>query len=225
MSDKYQITAYQYNTRKQCNNEIPESDWAVPIPALLQKKHTFLPFSYDAGSYLFRGMSRGFFQAVEQGGFGRFNDDNPHSAMEDELEVLFVSHELSDALTCARPWESEEDFVVLMIQSEFFNRKLEQKKAAMMAFSEPGFIFKYPFFVDDFSLHDIACFVVGHATLKRLQSQYAETYRELETRLLCIDSDPLQEPKRKSYEQSLLQWMHENSIRAAKAIDCESYPV
>ena len=224
MSDKYQITAYNYNTRKQGSKKCVDSDWPEPIPRLLAKQHTFLPLSYEPNGYLFRGMSHGFLEAINHRTFGQFNDHNPHSAMEKELELVFVSHELSDALTCARPWESEEDCVVLMIKSEIFVQENENKHAAMLAFSEPGFIFKYPFFIRALLLDEIAYFVVNSTTEQSLAHEAPSVFKILKNRWLVIDSTQLEQPKRARYEHRLKELMIERDIKPASPVKCEHFP-
>jgi hypothetical protein len=143
-------TAYAHNTRAQSPSSrrmTNDARWHPKVRELFARDYAFLGHGYESG-VLFRGLSRGVAATLEAGRW-LFNDDASHvAALERELGVFLFSHEISDALGVARLWESPSDAGVIVFPAGEFAQRWRHGAAAMIGFAEPGFVFKYPFFVD-----------------------------------------------------------------------------
>ncbi len=183
------MTAYESNTRKHVHDSSPiKSGWAPAIDDLLKQDHCFLGFKYSDNGILFRGMSSGLLNAIRANVFGLYKDAKPHAELEQKLKVHFVSHELSDAITTARLWEDVDDAGIVVLSSQLFNQCYDEKRAAMMAFAEPGFVFKYPFFVDAIPLELIECLLVNYKTYEKLKSELEESkFSSFEKNILILN--------------------------------------
>ncbi len=220
------ITAYQSNTRQQTNNK-PKivSGWGDTIDRLFGLDHSFLGYEYSTDDVLFRAMSTGFLQALEQGEFGLYEDAKPHSGLEGQLGVYFISHELSDALTIARLWENEDDAVLIIIPSNYFNHMNKECKAAVMAFSEPGFVFKYPFFIEPISLEHILCMIINEKTYDKTKEKLPRLlFNAIKDRLILVKTDNNNKNVRKAIEIHLINMMASNHLTSAIPIESAHYP-
>ncbi len=163
-------TAYPYNGAASCRRLPAHArGWPAAIQRMIEQRYAFLPLQYDGRGYLFRGMRRGLRAALFDNRFWHFATDAGVGRLERELDVLFCSQDLSDALSVARLWEDSEDAVILVFHSALFNEALKQKRAAMMATAEPGLIFKYPLLTFPLTAQDMACFIVSAAFIRRLE--------------------------------------------------------
>ena len=168
-------TTYAYNTRPGGARSLSvSSGWAPKIDCLLAEDYQFLGFRFSDNGYLFRGMSRGLANALIAGYFGFFQDPRSLCSLERALNVLFISHELSDAVYVSRLWEARTDSVILVVRSELFNSMWDVKRAAVLGFAEPGMVFKYPFLVDPFPLGNVAYFIVHPSMRTRFDQLICE---------------------------------------------------
>lgn len=157
-------TAYPYNAVAPSKRRaVHAPGWPPAIRRMLEQRHAFLPLQYDGTGYLFRGMRRGLGAALLNNRFWHFAVDTAVGRLEQELDVLFCSQDLSDALGVARLWEDAADAAILVFRSALFNAALRRQQAAMMATAEPGVIFKYPLLTFPLTARDIACFIVTPA--------------------------------------------------------------
>lgn len=219
------VTAYASNTRfrsQECN--IEDSSWAPEIMALLQQDYSFIGFQYSEPGVLFRGMSSGLINSVAEGEFGLYCDNNPHSELEQMLQVHFISHELSDAITTSRIWDKGNDMGVLVLSSKLFNQAYLNKQAAMMAFSEPGFVFKYPFFVRPVLFADIEYLFVNQATYKQMQEKLSpERFSEVEAKLVRIKGLDMG-ISRRQVEEELNGMLKKRCVQAAEPVVTDTFP-
>ena len=157
-------TAYPYNAVAPSGRRaVHAPGWPPAIRRMLEQHYAFLPLQYDGTGYLFRGMRRGLGAALLNDRFWHFAADTALGRLEQELDVLFCSQDLSDALGVARLWEDAADAAILVFRSALFNAALRRQQAAMMATAEPGVIFKYPLLTLPLTARDIACFIVTPA--------------------------------------------------------------
>lgn len=158
--DSARNTAYAYNTRPGRARGEVRSGWHGKIDELLCLDHTFLGFRYGDSGVLFRGLPRGLMANLRAGRWLPSEDPGPLGSLERQLGVYLLSHDLSDALTVARLWESREDAAVMIFSAAEFNRRWASATAAMMGFAEPGVVFKYPFLVEALPMDAVDSIVV-----------------------------------------------------------------
>lgn len=157
-------TAYQYDAAGPSGRRpVRAPGWSPAIGRMLEQGYAFLPLQYDQTGYLFRGMRRGLRWALLNNRFWHFDTEAGAGRLEQGLDVLFCSQDLSDALGVARLREDSADAVILVFRSALFNAALKRKQAAMMATAEPGLIFKYPLLTFPLTVRDMACLIVTPA--------------------------------------------------------------
>ena len=162
-SDAALNTAYASNTRQHSRNPAPVfSGWHAKIDDLLARDYSFLPYTYSDTGCLFRGMSRGMSACIHAGCLRLSEDCGPLGALERELGVFLVSHDLSDALSVSRLWQAQPDAAVLVFPAAEFKQRWQDRAAAVLGFAEPGVVFKYPFLVEPLPMQSVqAIFVAG----------------------------------------------------------------
>ena len=125
---------------------------------------------------LFRGINGGLDAELSRGYWSLSADHSPQGALERELGVYLLSHELSDALTIARFWEDRPDAALYVFASEQYWHRAQQRKAAMLAFAEPGVVFKYPFLAEPLPVANIEAIIVS-TTSKFAHDIYKNIWR------------------------------------------------
>lgn len=147
--DDERNTAYAHNTRPRApGRRRLAGHWHPAIQSLFERDYSFLGYAYEGSGVLFRGLARDV-TAMHQAGRWVTNLDDSHvGALERELGVYLLSHELSDALAVARLWASRENAAVLVFDAVEFSQRCQLGNAAMLGFAEPGVVFKYPFIVE-----------------------------------------------------------------------------
>lgn len=134
------------------------SGWAPEIDGLMQQGYGFLDAVFESDGVLFRGMSNGLSSALTSKAFGGFADNGSLCELEQQLNVLFCSQDLSDAINVSRIWETV-DSGILVFPSRIFVQEWEARQAAVMAFAEAGIVFKYPFMLRSLVLNEVAVVV------------------------------------------------------------------
>jgi hypothetical protein len=155
-------TAYRYNAIPRSARAV-RSGWAPGIDRLLAAGHEFLPYGYAGKGLLFRGLGSGLRAGLLAGAFGRCDSGHALCALEHELGVHLLSHELSDALAVARLWEGRADSGLLAFPASVFEAAMRARRAAVLGFAEPGVVFRYPFLIDALRLADVALLFVPSA--------------------------------------------------------------
>lgn len=117
--------------------------WHPVIDRLLARRCQFLDCSFTDG-VLFRAIPAGLAAGLAAGEWPRLAAGRGVCAQEAELGGLLLSHELSDALAVARPWERPADAAILVVDAGWFDAALRRREAAVLAFAEPGVVFRYP---------------------------------------------------------------------------------
>ena len=218
------VTAYASNTRKQpeCQS-VNAHGWHPKINHLLDHDYSFMPVRYSENAILFRAMSSGLMASIKQGKFASYSDEKPHSALERKTDVFFLSHELSDANTIARLWESSEDAAILTINSSYFNEHYLGKTAATLAFSEPGFVFRYPFLTEPVDIVNIQNIFINKMTAGKLHRDLtAGEYRRIQTKLEILGEHTVNQ--RHEVESSIKQILNTGKIQIAEPVMADFMP-
>lgn len=138
----------------------PASGWHAAIQQLIVRDFAFLPLTYAAPGYLFRGIDHGLTEAVQSGAFGFNEGIHPLAALERDTAVVFVSQDWSDALAVTRLWDNPGDAAILVIPAALFANHHADGAAAVLAFADPGVVFRYPFFCQPLALSDVAQIII-----------------------------------------------------------------
>ncbi len=211
------MTAYASNTRAGAAPSMRAAPgWAEKINRLLRDHYCFTALKYSGPGVLFRGMSSGLADALRNGRFGRYADDKPHAELEQELDVLFVSHDLSDALSCARLWESVDDAGILVIDAAYFNAEYDWRNAAMMNFAEPGVVFNYPLLCEAIEARQVQTLYVNTTTAARLRALALDSAA---LRIVAIEDDD-----RACMEQAIRADLALHDMRAAVPVPADTWP-
>lgn len=129
--------------------------WAAPIDRLLSAGYSFLGCRYTDQGVLFRGQETGLSADLATGAFGHFSGGHAMCDVERAMNVFFLSHEISDALTVAALQAGKSDGGILVIRSALFNRELDAYRAAVLAIGDSGLIFRYPLLTRPLTVADI----------------------------------------------------------------------
>lgn len=234
--EKNSQTAYQHNaTSSVSSSDAKDHGWCDAINRMIDQRYAFLDSQYENHGYLFRGMSSGLFDALFAGEFWHYSDEDNGSSFEEELNVLLMSQDFSDALTVSELWNGSLDACIVIFKSDIFNQALTEKKAAMMATAEPGVVFKYPFLTEPLSLNSIDALIVSpdlfaaienreeHDKLKELSDSKFKTLstiiNNLKTTGKCFSIETKNNQFERTYlEKILLEALKRRNIVGAEAI-------
>lgn len=232
-------TAYEHNAHGSVSDaQVKNHGWSSAINRMIDQRYAFLGLQYEEDGYLFRGMSAGLLDAVANNQLWHYVGDDRGNHLEQELDVLFVSQDFSDALTVARLWEAQWDACIVIFKSNIFNNALINKNAAMMATAEPGVIFKYPFLCQAVSLSDIENIIVSTELLTKLSSddvleklnktekdQLLSSFNQLESenKIIQVDIKSLGF-ERSVVEKEILRTLSKMKIEGAKTIKSDLKP-
>lgn len=142
--------------------------WAAPIDRLLAAGYSFQGCRYNDRGHLFRGMESGLSEALANGRFSHFHGHHEMAAVEQAMGILFLTHEVSDAVTAAGLRQSHPDSALIVLRSELFNHELDARRAAVLAIGDGGIVFRYPFLTRSLADADIAHILVPGATFGAL---------------------------------------------------------
>ncbi len=240
MSDnKSNQTAYQYNSiGTSVVADEHDHGWCTTINALLQQRYAFLPQQYEDTGYLFRGMSNGLLAALQDDRFEYFKDDTSVAGFEQELAILCVSQDFSDAYSVSRLWKHNPDACIVVTKASLFNAELNSRNAAILATAEPGVVFKYPFFTRPLSLNDIELIIVSpllHSAIKtgrlhdvdpNLAAKKGALIKNI-VEVLMRDNKLVTSPEtyhRSTLEEALVAMLNERGINGAGLIASSLMP-
>jgi hypothetical protein len=160
LKTQVQNTVYPLNGRCARAVRHPASGWHAAIAQLIVRDFAFLPLTYATPGYLFRGIDHGLTEAVHSGAFGLNVSMHPLAALERDTAVVFVSQDCSDALAVTRLWENPDEAAILVIPAALFANRHAAGAAAVLAFADPGVVFRYPFFSQPLVLSDVAQIII-----------------------------------------------------------------
>lgn len=227
-------TAYEHNSHStESNKEVKDHAWAIAIRRMIKQRYAFLGLQYDDG-FLFRGMSKGFLDALLNNRFWHYDGEDRGNHFEKELNVLLVSQDFSDAYTVSKIWEEGLDPCIAIFKSDVFNKALIDKNAAMMATAEPGVVFKYPFLCRPLTLSEIEYIVVSRQLASGLtDNNKCEKYEKLfpvfhhlqqENKVIQVDINGLAF-ERTAIEKEIKESLYQMKIQGAKTIESFLKPV
>lgn len=219
-------TAYQDNAPSSFADRVSnDHGWADTINRMIEQRYAFLALKYESNGYLFRGMSSGLFNALLENQFWHYSGDESGSHFEQELDVLLVSQDFSDALTVSKLWEQKEDACILVFRSEMFNQALAEKKAAMMATAEPGVVFKYPFLTQPLILDDIEYLIISSNLLNTVRDKkVSDIFNKMDDAGKLLISDGEGNGNRSYLEETLIGDLSKRGVSGAKAINSSVKP-
>ncbi len=231
-------TAYEFNSHSsELIPSVKDHGWASPINRMIDQRYAFLNLTYDNKGFLFRGMNAGVFNAILNKQFWYNAKDENDNDLEQELGVIFVSQDLSDALTASRLWEDKSDACILVIRASLFHQELLKKQVAMMATAEPGVVFKYPLFTSPLLLADVDYLILHPGYQKHLEkycfdkTEYKKLSDELDrlhsiNKILIAEEDPnINNNDRTRFETGINKLFDSYNILSAKVIECDIKPV
>lgn len=232
-------TAYEHNAHGSVSDaQLKKHGWSVEINRMIEQRYAFLGLQYEENGYLFRGMGTALLDAILSGQFWHYAGDDRGNHLEQELGILFVSQDFSDALTVSRLWETQSDACIVIFKSKIFNNALTNKNAAMMATAEPGVIFKYPFLCHALSLSDIDNIIVSSEFLAKLSdndilrkfdktehARLLSSFNQLqnENKIIQVDIKSLGF-ERTAVEKEVLRSLFKMKIEGAKTVKSDLKP-
>jgi len=154
--------------RPNFDRQFKSDDWNEAIDHLMVAGYDFKPEKFSEEGYLFRGMSNGLFEAIKKQTFEHFLNASETNTAEQIMQIYFVTHDLSDAITAACLYELQQDNAVLVFKSSLFNQQLSDGNAAVLNVGDMGIIFRYPFLTQSIKLSDVAYIIVNEAVEKQM---------------------------------------------------------
>ena len=188
--------------------------WAKAIDDLLAAKYAFLPCRYTDDGYLFRGMQRGAEQSIAGGRFGHFDGDDELSRVERAMDVYFLTHEISDAVTVSRFFENPRDACIIAVRAKLFNGGLDEYRAAVLGVGDGGIVFRYPFLTTP-----IAGAQLGHVFVGREFNYESEVAKTVAGKIVSVAGN-----SRKELETILAQQCRQLGIRPATPVPSALFP-
>lgn len=192
------------------------SGWHPTLDNLLAGGHIFMNSRFGGKGVLFRGMPSGFKAAWAGDSFWHSDFDNSLCRLEKSLGVIFCSELARDAMAVARPWDNgREDAAILVFASDGFERRWQQRAAAVLGFADMGLVFKYPCIAEPLRRDDLLAVVSSAATR--------------DAALAAADASaawltPGQADSRDAWQSVLDNWMRDRGHAAASAAITDSYP-
>lgn len=191
-------------------------EWAKPIDHLLAAGYAFVGSRFTQEGYLFRGMSHHLLACLSTGEFGHFPGSNEVTQVEKTMNIFFVSHEISDALSVSSIYQAHDDGAILVFKASLFNQQLSQKQAAVLAVGDFGLVFRYPFLTRPIRLEEVEYIV---CTTETAQAINQPTAVQIAEKLICIDSYG-----RRAYTEKIAERFNQLDITSAQPVRCPEYP-
>ena len=167
--DPAQTTAYPFNTR--AARPAPQAPTAVASTAarLRAADHVLSDVRFRNEGVLFRGIVPLTPRMLADGELAFNGPAHSLCALDQDLNVLLVSNEFSDAVTVARPYLATRDAAVAVVPVSAFSWRADAGEAGVLSFAEPGVVFRYPFLARPVTFAECACLFVHEAFLARLR--------------------------------------------------------
>lgn len=169
MVESPQTTAYPFNTRAAAPAPGAASPDRATAARLRAADYLLSAAQFEADGVLYRGLVPLTPRTLADGEFPFNGPAHSLCALDRELGVLLVSNELSDAVTVARPYLATRDAAVAVLPAASFAWRAAAGEAGVLAFAEPGVVFRYPFLAPPVTLAECLCLIVHQACLARLR--------------------------------------------------------
>ena len=203
-------------------------EWDPKIDRLYHSGHRFLGIEYSEPGWLYRGASNGLNAVLESGLIGHFDGEKSFTRLERELEIYLISQDFSDAYSVTRFWEGNRDAYIAVFKSGCFNREQRMKRASVLAFAEPGIVFKYPFLTRPMKVSEVDYLIMRpeDAALHRDDHcrPWPEAQTDLRTRILSPPIDRESSRQRGSYERILKDCLESRGVNSAVACPSADFP-
>jgi len=151
--------SYLYAPRSTAIASARSSRWDRPIARLLAAGYSFLPCQYQSSGYLYRAMSSGLGEALSSGCFGHFEGTREECQVEKVMDIHFVTHEISDALTASDHISPGQDNGIIVFPASHFNEQLNSGNAAVLAIGDSGMVFRYPLLSRPLFITDVTAII------------------------------------------------------------------
>lgn len=188
--------------------------WHQTIDHLIAAGYDFRPECFANTGCLFRGLSSGLLSALNRQEFGHYENDSETNTAEQIMQVFFVTHELSDAVSAAR-LHDERDNAIVVFNATVFNDALKKGNAAILNIGDLGLLFRYPFLTQPLKLSDISKIVTNGPTAEQIE----QTLPQYRNRILTVDAH-----KQSEIAQQARQLLADVNIVAAQPRSCRRYP-
>ena len=152
------------------DRQFSSGEWTEVIDHLMAAGYDFKPEQFNGDGYLFRGMSCGFLKAFQQQKFEHYSSSAETNRAEQILQIYFVTHNLSDAVTASSLYDNHQDNVVLVFKSSLFNLSLQLGEAAVLNVGDMGVIFRYPFLTQHLALADVDYIIVNESIIEQVKT-------------------------------------------------------
>lgn len=149
------------------DRDFSSGEWVQAIDHLMAAGYNFKTEKFNEEGFLFRGVSTGFLEALKSQEFGFFSNTSETNLAEQILQIYFITHDLSDAITASSLYKKDQDSAVLIFKASAFNQALEQRKAAVMEVGDMGVIFRYPFLTEPLTLDNLDCILVNDENVEQ----------------------------------------------------------
>ncbi len=193
-------------TRPEFDRQFCSGEWGEVIDHLMAAGYAFKKEQFNVDGFLFRGMDCGLEVALQQQQFGHLSGLADMSRAEQIMQIYFVTHELSDAVTAARLFEIRQDNAVLVFKASLFNYALNLKEAAILEIGDMRVIFRYPFLTAPLTANDLDCIIVKETARHQVQTLCPS----LVEKLLVV-----QEGSRDQIQKFIVEELEKREITAA----------
>lgn len=171
-----QTTAYAHNTR--ASRPMRDRPAGASTRARLEAAdHVVANVGFTGEGVLYRGIVPFTTLGIVSGELTPNGRSHSLCVLENELGVLLVSNELSDAVTVARPFVAGRDAAIAIIPAGAFAWRAAAGEAGVLSFAEPGVVFRYPFLAQSVQFSELVSVFVHRAFLTRLRVRRA--FREV----------------------------------------------
>jgi hypothetical protein len=143
------------------DRQFSSGEWVQTIDHLMAAGYNFKAEKFNEEGFLFRGVSTGFLEALKAREFGFFPNTSETNLAEQILQIYFITHDLSDAITASSLYNEGQDSAVLIFKASLFNQALVQRESAIMEVGDMGVIFRYPFLTQPLMLDSLAYILIN----------------------------------------------------------------
>lgn len=152
------------------DRQFNSGEWVEVIDHLMAAGYDFKPEQFSEDSYLFRGMSSGILEALQKQKFEHYSGSAETNRAEQIMQIYFVTHDLSDAITASNLYDIHQDNAVLVFKSSHFNQSLHNGEAAVLNVGDMGVIFRYPFLTQCLTFSDIDYIIVNETIVDQVKA-------------------------------------------------------
>lgn len=216
--------AYATDGRSQEHESTPViSGWHGAFDRLLGRGYIFMGHTFATSGVLFRGMPADVLQSLQDNTFWHSHDEDPLCRLERDLNVIFCSETARDALAVAKPWQgARQDAAILVFDSAVFNRRWQDRTAAVLGFADVGMVFKYPCLAEPLVLADLYGVLLHPETLARYEADGSSLMHD--ARPYCVAPAPEELASREGWAAALERLLARGGVEATQSLSTADYP-